>query len=128
MRDTRLADVRAFHVDVGLHALLLQVLDLSDLLEDERLIGLITFDRETCRVVATVLHPLETIDESLENEAAVLKTSRVSVAWEKQGPETEVDVEKDGLDATDPLAEEGRVGKDAAPVFMNSVSGRFQYV
>lgn len=120
VRDTRLADVRAVHVDVGLHALLLQVLDLSDLLEDERLIGLVALDRETCRVVAAVLHALETIDKSLKNEAAVLETSRGSVGRAKKDPRTEGEVEKDGLDATDPLAEEGRVGKDAAPVFKMS--------
>ena len=124
MCDTRLADVRAFHVDVGLHALLLQVLDLSDLLEDVRLIGLVAFDRETRRVVAAVLHALETIDEGLENEAAVLENEPSVSCVGKERSSNGSRSRENGLDATDPFAEEGCVGKDAAPVFMDSSVGK----
>jgi hypothetical protein len=70
--DTRLAQEGLVHVDLGLHAVLLEELDLADLLEDEGLARLVALDLQSGRVVASVLHALETIQDRVEDVATIL--------------------------------------------------------
>lgn len=59
-------------IDGGFQAVLSETHDLSYFFEDERLAGFIALHLESSRVVPSVLHALESIENGLENEPTVL--------------------------------------------------------
>ena len=56
--------------------MLSEVHDLADLLEDEGFTGRVTLHLESGRVVTSVLHSLQSIENRLENEPSVLQSRR----------------------------------------------------
>lgn len=70
--DASLGEESLVHVDGSLQAVLLQVLHLAHLFEDERLARLIALDLESRTVIPTVLHALESINQSIKDVATVL--------------------------------------------------------
>lgn len=67
MSDAGLREETLVHVDTRLEAVVLEDLNLADLFEDHGLARLVTLAFKACRIVATVLHSLETIDQSVQN-------------------------------------------------------------
>lgn len=103
--DTGLAQEGLVHIDLGLHAVLLEELDLADLLEDEGLARLIALDFQSSRVVASVLHALETIEDRVEDVATILAGRSLVSSRPGVG----------GWRGTYTFAEEGRVGENSTP-------------
>lgn len=80
MSDRGLTQEALVHVDGGAVDNLLQGRDLSDRFVDEGLSGVVAFDFESCRVVSSVLHTLETGEEGFEDETTVLCAEFSSIA------------------------------------------------